>query len=93
VSSQKNEGVNKILTTFVIFLIVHELPLFIFKLKLGNNQQRYFEQLSIYNEIRYETVYIMPAKNLTQRAGDIDLLVAAIHLILRSVFSIVFVYS
>lgn len=51
---ETNGDINKILTVFVIFVIVYEVPLFIFKVKQGNNQMRYFEHLSIYNEIRRE---------------------------------------
>ena len=51
---ESNGDINKILTIFVIFVIVYEIPTFIFKVKQGNNQMRYFEQISIYNEIRRE---------------------------------------
>ena len=51
---ESNGNIDKILTIFVIFVIVYEIPTVIFKVKQGNNQMRYFEQLSIYNEIRRE---------------------------------------
>ena len=88
--------INKILTIFVIFVIVYEIPTFIFKVKQGNNQMRYFEQLSIYNEIRREYVYInkqVPGKDTLQRARDVDLMVGGIHETLKAVYQIVYVYS
>ena len=52
------DSVTHILTIFAIFVIVYETPLLIFRAKQGNNQVRYLEQLSIYNEIRRESVRI-----------------------------------
>ena len=37
VSSLKDGNIEKILVTFVIFLVIYEAPLFIFKVKQGNN--------------------------------------------------------
>ena len=55
---ESEDDITRILTIFVIFVVVYEAPLLIFKMKQGNNQQRYLEQLSIYNEIRRESVRI-----------------------------------
>jgi len=53
-----NGDITKILTIFVIFVVVYEAPLLMFRAKQGTNQMRYLEQLSIYNEVRREDVYI-----------------------------------
>jgi hypothetical protein len=98
VSSYKEDivDINRILITFVIFVVFYEAPLFIFKLKQGNNQLRYFEQLSIYNEIRYQTAFIdkfVPGTQTLQRNRDIDMFVGAIQLVMRMFYSLVFVHS
>ena len=90
----EDANIQRILLTFVIFLVIYEAPLFIFKVKQGNNQLRYFEQLSIYNEVRRESIYINKGSGIDmQRACDSDLGVGAIHLVINSIYSIVFVYT
>ena len=50
--SEDVQDIQKVLVTFVIYVVVYEAPTLFFKLKMGQNQAMYARLVHAYNEIK-----------------------------------------
>ena len=94
--SEESQDLRRIMVTFIIYLVIYEVPTLFFKLKHGQNQALYAQYVQAYNEIRVHDLKIDKMYGIdreSQRANDVDCGISMIHCLLREAYMICYVYS